>query len=189
MPLFVKWPAQIPAGTQLQTPVAHIDMMPTLVAAAGAEEPDGVEIDGKNLLPLAAGEGEENWDRETLFWQSGHYRVVRHGDWKLQVTARPDKRWLFNLAEDPSEHNNLADSHPEQLAELSALLDVHQRQSRGSLYPAVSELPVAIDMENDDPGKSNLGALTPPTSRFPSSSSPISKSLRSPSSIAFSASV
>jgi arylsulfatase A-like enzyme len=155
VPLFVKWPARIPAGTVSETPVAHIDMMPTLVAAAGASEPEGVEIDGENLLPLATGEGEQSWDRETLFWQSGHYRVVRHGDWKLQVTARPDKRWLFNLAEDPTEHNNLADSHPEKLAELTALLDEHQRQSRGPLYPAVSEMSVAIDKtlaEHFNPG-------------------------------------
>lgn len=145
VPLFVKWPARIPAGTVVATPVAHIDMMPTLVAAAGAAEPEGVEIDGENLLPLAEGASEENWGRRTLFWQSGHYRVVRHDDWKLQVTARPDKRWLFNLAEDPTEQNNLADTHPEKLAELTALLDEHQRQSRGPLYPAVVEMPVAID--------------------------------------------
>ncbi|PLW82563.1 sulfatase [Kineobactrum sediminis] len=145
VPLFVKWPARIPAGTVVKTPVAHIDMMPTLVAAAGAAEPEGVEIDGENLLPLAEGASEESWGRRTLFWQSGHYRVVRHDDWKLQVTARPDKRWLFNLAEDPTEQENLADAHPEKLAELTALLDEHQRQSRGPLYPAVVEMPVAID--------------------------------------------
>ncbi|MFK8041165.1 sulfatase-like hydrolase/transferase, partial [Congregibacter sp.] len=149
VPLFVKWPARIPAGTVSQTPVAHIDMMPTLLAAAGASKPEGVEIDGENLLPLVYREGEveseQNWDRETLFWQSGHYRVVRHGDWKLQVTARPDKRWLFNLAEDPTEQDNLIDSNSEKLSELMALLDEHQRQSRGPLYPTVTEMPIAID--------------------------------------------
>ncbi|WOJ96341.1 sulfatase [Congregibacter brevis] len=145
VPLFVKWPARIPAGTVSQTPVAHIDMMPTLVAAAGASKPESIEIDGENLLPLVIPEGEQGWERETLFWQSGHYRVVRHGDWKLQVTARPDKRWLFNLAEDPTEQSNLAGDNPEKLAELMALLDEHQRNSRGSLYPPVTEMPIAID--------------------------------------------
>jgi uncharacterized sulfatase len=145
VPLFVKWPAKIKAGTRLDTPVAHIDMMPTLVAAAEAPTPEGVEIDGKNLLPLATGAGVGSWDRETLFWQSGHYRVVRHGDWKLQVTGRPDKQWLFNLAEDPTEHNNLASSRSDKLAQLMALLEEHQRESRGPLYPAVIEMPVAVD--------------------------------------------
>lgn len=145
VPLFMKWPARIPAGTTSQVPVAHIDMMPTLAAAAGAPLPRGVEIDGENLLPLASSEGAEKWQRETLFWQSGHYRVVRHGDWKLQVTARPDRQWLFNLAEDPTEQHNLASARPDKLAELTALLDAHHRHARKLLYPAVLEAPVAID--------------------------------------------
>jgi uncharacterized sulfatase len=145
VPLFVKWPARVPAGARVQAPVAHIDMMPTLVAAAGAAMPPGVEIDGRNLLPLAAGDGEESWDRDTLFWQSGHYRVVRHGDWKLQVTARPDKQWLYNLAQDPTEQVNLAEARPDKLRELMALLDAHQASSRPPLYPATLESPIAVD--------------------------------------------
>jgi len=145
VPLFVKWPTRITAGTVSEEPVAHIDMMPTLAAAAQAPQPDGVVIDGENLLPLATGEGAEQWSRETLFWQSGHYRVVRHGDWKLQVAARPDKRWLFNLAEDPTEQENLASTEPEKLAELQALLDEHAAGARPPLYPAVTDMSIAID--------------------------------------------
>lgn len=145
VPLFVKWPAQIQAGTKVEQPVAHIDMMPTLAAAAGADTPEGIAIDGLDILPLTTDGGADDWQRETLFWQSGHYRVVRHGDWKLQVTARPDKQWLFNLAEDPTEQNNLADSHRDKVAQLLALLDAHQASSRGPLYPAVLESPIAVD--------------------------------------------
>lgn len=151
VPLFVKWPARIAAGTVSEEPVAHIDMMPTLAAAAEAPQPDGVVIDGENLLPLATGEGAGQWDRETLFWQSGHYRVVRHGDWKLQVTARPDKQWLFNLAEDPTEQNNLAATEPQKLAELRALLDAHAASARPPLYPAATELSIAIDKTLAEP--------------------------------------
>jgi uncharacterized sulfatase len=148
VPLFVKWPGKIDAGSLVDTPVAHIDVMPTLAAAAGAPNPEGVEIDGQNLLPLATGEGAENWDRQTLFWQNGHYQVVRHGDWKLQVNNRPTdgmKRWLFNLAIDPTEQNNLAASRPDKLEELSALLASHQAGSRGPLYPAISQSAVMVD--------------------------------------------
>jgi len=141
----MKWPAKIAAGTVAEEPVAHIDVMPTLTAAAGAAQPQNVIIDGKNLLPLATGNDEEAWSRDTLFWQSGHYRVVRHKDWKLQVTARPDKQWLFNLADDPNEKNNLAASEPEKVAALMALLDAHAASSRPSLYPPVSEQAIAID--------------------------------------------
>jgi arylsulfatase A-like enzyme len=145
VPLMMKWPAKIGAGTVTQEPVAHIDVMPTLTAAAGADQPQDVIIDGKNLLPLATGTGEAAWSRDTLFWQSGHYRVVRHKDWKLQVTARPDKQWLFNLADDPNEQHNLADSEPDKVSELMSLLDAHAAASRPSLYPPVSEQVIAID--------------------------------------------
>ena len=151
VPLFMKWPGRIPAGTELQTLVAHIDMMPTLLAAAGQNPPEDIEIDGENLLPLATGEGEDTWSRDTLFWQAGHYRVVRHGDWKLQVAAHPEKSWLFNLAEDPAEKQNLADSQPKKLAELLALLDAHQRTARPPLYEAELEVPVAIDKHLAEP--------------------------------------
>lgn len=145
VPMFVKWPAAIEAGTTIDQPVAHIDVMPTLALAAGASLPEGVEIDGRNILELTSPAGVAGWDRETLFWQSGHYRVVRHGDWKLQVTARPDKQWLFDLAEDPTEQNNLAQSRPDKLAELKALLDAHQASARPPLYPAAVEFAIPID--------------------------------------------
>ena len=148
VPLFMKWPAKIAAGTTVGTPVAHIDVMPSLAAAAGAPNPEGVEIDGVDLLPLATGEGAENWNRETLFWQNGHYQVVRHGDWKLQVNDRPTdglQKWLYNLTEDPTERNNLASSRPDKLEELSALLAAHQAGSRGPLYESVVQMPVMVD--------------------------------------------
>lgn len=145
VPLIMKWPSHIAGGTVSDEPVAHIDIMPTLAAAAEAAEPKGVIIDGENLLPLATGRGLEEWDRDTLFWQSGHYRVVRHKDWKLQVTARPDKKWLFNLAEDPIEQTNLAASEPQRVAELMTLLDAHAAQARPALYPAVLESAITID--------------------------------------------
>ncbi len=148
VPMFVKWPARIAAGTSVDTPVAHIDMMPTLASAAGAPQPEGVAIDGLDLLPLATGEAAGNWNRETLFWQNGHYQVVRHGDWKLQVNDRPTdgmQKWLHNLAEDPTEQNNLAASHPDKLEELEALLAAHQASSRGPLYESVTQMPVMVD--------------------------------------------
>ena len=152
VPMFVKWPAQIPAGTVLEVPVAHIDVMPSLAGAAGAALPEGVAIDGRNVIPLASSpQAAATWDRDTLFWESGHYRVVRHQDWKLQVAARPDKQWLFNLAEDPTEQVNLAESRPDKLAELMALLDAHRANARPPLYPAAIEAAVAIDKTLAEP--------------------------------------
>jgi arylsulfatase A-like enzyme len=155
VPMFVKWPAMIAAGTQVETPVAHIDVMPTLVAAASAPLPAGVAIDGHNILPLTAEQGAESWDRQTLFWQSGYYRAVRHGDWKLQVSQRPQQSWLFDLSQDPTEQVNLASSRPDKLQELQVLLDAHKAAAREPLYPYVIEAPVAVDKtgaEHVEPG-------------------------------------
>ena len=145
VPMFVKWPDKVAPGTRVKKPVAHIDLMPTLAAAADAEIPQDLEIDGVNILPLATGDAGAAWDRKTLFWQSGYYRVVRHEDWKLQVSDDPKKAWLFNLAEDPTEQNNLATSEPEKLAELQALLAEHKASAREPLYPFVADMPVAVD--------------------------------------------
>jgi uncharacterized sulfatase len=63
----------------------------------------------------------------------------------LQLSEHPDKSWLYNLAEDPTEQSNLRDRAPEQLARLKTLLDIHQASARVPLYPYVAEMPVAID--------------------------------------------
>ncbi|MBT5202553.1 MAG: sulfatase, partial [Gammaproteobacteria bacterium] len=57
----------------------------------------------------------------------------------------PDKQWLYNLAEDPTEQDNLAASHSEKRQELMALLEAHQASAREPLYPYVAEMAVAID--------------------------------------------
>jgi arylsulfatase A-like enzyme len=101
--MFVSWPGKIAADSTIETPVAHVDLMPTLAAIAGAVLPAGVEIDGENLLPEATGSGHIERQDDAIFWSSGYYRVVRAGDWKLQVNGRQEKSWLFNLADDPTE--------------------------------------------------------------------------------------
>ena len=147
VPLFVKWPARIAARQVIDTPVAHIDVMPTLLAAVEQPLPEDRAIDGENLLPLVTSdaEAEREWSRQTLFWSSGHNRIVRHGDWKLQIAARPEKQWLFNLAEDPTEQVNLAEARPDKVSELLALLNAHVAESRPALYEPEIEAAVAID--------------------------------------------
>ena len=147
VPMMIKWPSKITAGTVVDTPVAHIDVMPTLAAAA-ATQSKAAEIDGVNLLPLVTSQGDQSWDRETLFWQNGHYQVVRHGDWKLQVNDRPTdglQYWLFDLAKDPTEQNNLAAVRQDKVNELKGLLVDHQANAVGALYPATTQMPVMVD--------------------------------------------
>lgn len=146
VPMFVSWPGHIAPKSQVASPVAHIDLMPTFAAAGGGTIPAGVEIDGVDLLPFATGTAApEARPHDVIFWQSAYYKAVRQGDWKLQVSEKPAKTWLFNLATDPTEKANLADQNPGKVAELKKLLADHQATARPPLYPHTTEGPIAID--------------------------------------------
>ena len=70
---------------------------------------------------------------------------MRDQNWKLIVSERPKKDWLFNLATDPTERVNLASSQPEKLAHMKALQAAHHAQMPPSQWPSFLEMPVEID--------------------------------------------
>lgn len=151
VPLLARWPAQVAPGARIALPVGQVDLMPTFAAAADAPLPAGVTIDGRNLLPALTGKGAPLRADAPLFWSSGYYRAVRAGDWKLQVNARQNKVWLYNLAEDPTEQRNLAAAQPKVRAALEALLAAQQRGRKAPLYASTFEMPVSIDRTLDQP--------------------------------------
>jgi len=144
VPFMASWPAQIPAGTTMTAPVHHVDLFHTIVAAAGGRLPDDVTLDGVDLLPFVKGES-VGVPHDTLFWREGHHQSVQHKGWKLITAAQPDQRWLFNLAEDPTEQQNLAQTQPEKLAQLQALLAAHNAEQAEPLWPSVTNAPQLID--------------------------------------------
>jgi len=148
-PLFVRWPARIPAGERISEPVQFIDVLPTLAAAAGAPLPKGRVIDGINILPFAIDHAAPV--KRTLFWRSGTYEAIRDGDWKLQVSQNPPHLWLFDLKADPTEHNNLAARRPDVVNQLRAKLAAHDSQMAKPLWPALLEEPIRIDVPADAP--------------------------------------
>ena len=146
VPLFIKWPDKIAAGTVIDDPVAHIDVMPTLAAAAGADLPMDRVIDGMDLLPIATGTSDTiERENDAIFWSSGFYKVVRAGGWKLHVDERQDRRWLFNLNDDPTEQNNLIEARADKADELQALVDAHWENAVPPLWPHLTEAPICID--------------------------------------------
>ena len=151
VPFMVSWPRAIAPGQRFDAPVSHLDLMPTLAAAAGAAAPSDRIIDGANLLPYLTGAPPKDRPHETLFWQDGYYLAVRQGDWKLQTSTRPNKDWLYDLSTDPTEQRNLAQQRPDKVAELKALLAEHRAGWSGPLYPFVGEMPVMIDKTLADP--------------------------------------
>lgn len=109
----------------MRQPVGTVDLMPTLLAAAGIGVPDGVQ--GRSLLPLTGG-GRDPGRPDSVFVQISEDRVgraVRTSRWKYAVEAPGADAWnepaadryteteLYDLAADPYELENLAgfDSH------------------------------------------------------------------------------
>ena len=149
VPRFIKWPQAIAQGTVIDTPIAHIDLLPTLAAAAGAELPSDRVIDGRNILVEATGQGSIERPDNAIFWQSGDYRVVRAGDWKLQVDGNQGRTWLFDLANAPTEQRDLSGALPGKVDELQALLDHHHENAVGPLYPNQLISPILVDKTID----------------------------------------
>ena len=150
VPFFIRWPGRIVAGQRLSMPAQHIDVLPTVAAAAGATMPSDRRMDGLNLLPFAMGHAASPAGR-TLFWRSGGYEAVRDGNWKLQVSRNPPRIWLFDLATDPTERTDLSARRPDQVKHLRAKLVAHDRELPKSLWPALLEEPIRIDVPADAP--------------------------------------
>ena len=142
-PYFIRWPDRIPGGSQYDSAVAHIDIFSTVLAAADVPRPTDRVIDGVDVLEYALS-NPRPMDRP-LFWRSGGYKVVLQDGWKLQRQEQNGKVWLYNLNLDPTEQTNLSKTHPDRLAELTAVLNKLDGQMEEPLWPALVETPIAID--------------------------------------------
>lgn len=145
VPFFVRWPGQIAPGSTSPARAMHFDIFATAATAARAPAAKPGVLDGVDLLTLAKGGTPDR----PLFFRSGHYRVVIWKDWKLQLSERPKKAWLFNLANDPTEKSNLAAANPAVVAELTAMLDAQDRRAAKPIWPALIEGPIWIDRPVD----------------------------------------
>lgn len=148
VPMLMRWPGRIAPGTVRNDVAQHLDMFATIAAATGASLPSDRKMDSFNLL----GTGPK---RDITFWRSGHYRVVRAGDWKLQISKRPEKAWLFNLATDPTEQVNLAAKDPARVAALRKLIEAQNAGLPQPLWPGLLEGAIRIDVPLNAQWKKN----------------------------------
>ena len=126
VPLIVRWPGIVKAGSTSKEPVTSVDYWPTIAEATGQEIPE--TIDGKSLLGVLSSDGEESLDREAIHWHFPHYRhapgpysIIRAGDWKL-IRWYEGGHELYNLASDLSETNDLAAEKPDVVRKLDTML-------------------------------------------------------------------
>lgn len=136
-PLLVRWPGRLPAGGEPADRIAaHIDITPTLLDAAGIEASSELNLDGRSLLGLLAGDvASAAWPDRTLYLQfhrgnepiplhsfaavGQRYKLVHpsprgEGDWNGELALE-----LYDLETDPGETRNLIAEFPEVAAEMS----------------------------------------------------------------------
>lgn len=121
VPFLAQWKGTWPAGKVYELPVMNLDVLPTIVTAAGGKLEADWKLDGVDLTPYVTGANQVR-PHETLYWRYGAQWGIRHGDMKLVVSrgGGPTPE-LYNLAVDIGESNNLAGANPKRVQELQAL--------------------------------------------------------------------
>jgi arylsulfatase A-like enzyme len=127
VPFIAAMPGRIPSGRVDGRVVSSLDILPTALGLTGVTGQRQVRHDGINLMPyLTGGRGSPN---RTLFWRAGKGYALRKGNFKLWsaplappgaapgyveqdvgANIKSDQGhhiMLYDLAQDPSERNNL----------------------------------------------------------------------------------
>jgi arylsulfatase A-like enzyme len=121
VPVMLQWKGYLPAGVVNTTPVIALDMFTTAVSAALGSRFSDARLDGVNLFPFLKGV-ETAPPHEVLYWRYGAPQyAVRAGDWKLLFLENTLR--LYDLATDPGERTNLAETNPAKRNELKLLYD------------------------------------------------------------------
>lgn len=127
VPTIVRWPGKVNPGTECRTPVHIVDWMPTFCALARSKaDSTRLKWDGANIRPLLT--GKDSLPKRSLYSAGTGFRsqALRHGDWKLITfkgrNGAAGKVELFNIAMDPGEKKNLADSNPDKTKEMKKRL-------------------------------------------------------------------
>lgn len=113
----VSWAGRL-KPSEVSGPFHVVDMLPTLAALVGAVPRPAGPLDGVNVWPAIAGAAPSP-RKDLVLNVELSQGSVRDGDWKLVWTSPlPPRIELFNLRTDPGEATNIAEKHPEKVAEL-----------------------------------------------------------------------
>ncbi|MEM9831789.1 MAG: sulfatase [Bacteroidota bacterium] len=142
VPCVMQWKAQVKPGQTIDGMHNMMDWFPTFATITGASLPADRPIDGEDIAPVLL-EGKERQGDRFMYYanRTGEIAAYRKGDWKLKLPMeRPYQgRYtypgeeshgilLFNLAEDLGEQNNLADQHPEKVAQMQQEIEQFKQE-------------------------------------------------------------
>jgi arylsulfatase len=136
VPFFVRWDGRIEAGRDIDRLAAHIDLLPTLAALAGAKMPEE-QVAGRSLLPLIENP-KADWPDRYLFAHRGRWPTGAEPNdyqWKNFAVRNQRFRWvngdaLYDMQKDPGQTTNVIDQHPEVVAAMRKAYDQWWRATR-----------------------------------------------------------
>ena len=185
-PVVLRWPKRVAARMDREHVAGNIDVMPTLLAAAGVPLPAG--LPGVNLLDEKAVAA-----RDTIFLANYTHDMVApdepgrsllsrsciHGTWKLiewqdrlpgngrregkQRKNPAARQELFDLAADPGETKNLAAGEPDRVRDLTARLDGWWNP----VAAAAVDTPNIVVLYADDLGYGDVRCYNPERGKIP----------------------
>ena len=146
VPFLVRWPGVLPAGKTYDEPVISLDILPTVLAAAGRPPGSESHLDGIDLTP-ALSDRTTVPPHETLLWrfrfpapEAAQQRfAIRQGRWKLVRNGGPPA--LYDLVADPGETVDLAAREPERMAALRAEWDRWNKTLEEPRWPGHAQVP------------------------------------------------
>jgi len=113
VPCLVRWPGHVRPHAVVRPIAGAIDLLPTLTGMAGIPVAGSKPLDGVDLAPLLTGAG-ENWPDRMIFSYLGGKTSVRTDRYRLDARGA-----LFDMAADPGQDHDIAQSRPEIAARLS----------------------------------------------------------------------
>lgn len=122
VPLILRWPGHLPANTTSAQAAITMDLTASILAATGAPIPNTYRLEGIDLLPSLS--GRSPLVERKLFWRINrvrNQRAVRWGRWKLLQEGADF--YLFDVAADPGERNDLTAANLDVVRKLTAALD------------------------------------------------------------------
>ena len=134
-PFFARWKGHLKPGVSTNWPVAHYDVLPTVLQACSIALPEGLKIDGTSFLPelqgamvkrkprtvvIQAHRGDQPLLYHNFMARNGNMKLVHPSPfWRDTFEGEPDFQ-LYDLSKDPYELDDISDTNPEIVQRLLA---------------------------------------------------------------------
>ena len=188
VPAFMYWPGVVQPGAVFEHRMTVTDLLPTLLAVAGAQVDAPKPLDGRNFWPAIADGAPAPGGTALLshFSRGSMQHAYFKDEWKL---VRPPggeggvEYLLFDIVDDPYEQTDLSQAHPELFRQLVAELEAIPKAEPISLNDRTPDLdapggPRATEPDHRPPGGTpyaESGAVPYPPGNYPTPELPGSR--------------